>query len=84
MQDKSNHVPGEHDRAERLLALLILSHPERRSRTELEAELQDIDRDAIGNALRRLEAEGVVIVHREAVQASRCARHLDTLGLIAV
>lgn len=85
MQDKSNQVPDEHDRrTERSLVLVVLNHPERCSRVILEAELHDIDPLTVSHALTSLEAEGVVSLDGDQVEASLCAQHLDTLDLIAV
>jgi hypothetical protein len=85
MQDKSNQVPGEHDRrTERALILMILDRPERLSRAELETTLHDIEPLRVCNALAKLAAEGVVVLDGEHVEASRCARHLDALGVIGV
>lgn len=85
MPDQCNHVSDKHARhTERSLVLMILNHPERCLRAELEAELHDIDPLAVSDALETLETEGVVILDGEQVSASRCARHLDALGLIAV
>ena len=67
-----------------VLQMLENGHPVGRPRTELEDVLRDIDPDVIGNALRSLEAAGVVHLEDEDVQPSLCARRLDTLGLIAV
>lgn len=70
---------------EHLIVLQVLeSHPVGPPRTELEDVLCDIDPDVIGNALRSLEAAGVVHLEDGEVQPSLCARRLDTLGLIAV
>jgi len=71
---------------ELLIVLQVLEegHPVGRPRTELEAVLCDIDPDVIGNALRSLEAAGVVHLEDGDVQPSLCARRLDTLSLIAV
>lgn len=85
MRDKSNQVPVEHDwRTERLLTLLILSHPEWCSRTELEAKLHEIDPLALSDALAKLGCEGVVVLDGEQIRVSRCVRHIDSLGLIGV
>lgn len=85
MQNESNQILGEHDRrTERSLVLTVLDHPKRCSRAELETKLHDIEPLLVCNALAHLQAEGVVILDGEAVRASRCARHLDALGLIAV
>jgi hypothetical protein len=81
MQAQSKQVPV---RVERIVALFVLDRPEGCSRTLLDSELHGVYQDAISGALSGLEAEGVVIVEGEQVSASKCARHLDALALIAV
>lgn len=81
MRAKSKQVPGDLG-TERVVVLQVLDGE--RSRTELERELHDIDREAISGALSSLEALGVVIVEGEQVRASPCAQRLDALGLITV
>jgi hypothetical protein len=72
--------------AQRAIVLQVLrdDHPQRWPRAELESKVSDIEPLLITDAFAQLHAEGVVVVEGEQVQASRCARHLDTLGLIAV
>jgi hypothetical protein len=72
--------------AQRAIVLQILrdDHPQRWQRAELESKVSDIEPLLITDAFAQLHAEGVVVVEGEQVQASRSARHLDTLGLIAV
>ena len=53
-------------------------------RTELAAELGDVDPIAIRNALSRLAEEGVVELTGETLRASRAARCLNDLDMIAV
>jgi uncharacterized protein (DUF1786 family) len=85
MQEASIQVPDDHDRrTERSLVLSVLDHPEWCSRSELEIELHDIDPLTVSDALAKLEAEGVVILDGEDVQASQCSRHLNALGLISI
>jgi len=57
---------------------------ERRLRAELERELFDVEPAALGAALERLRDGGVVHISGEDVWASKCARHLNRLGMIAV
>jgi len=72
--------------AQRAIVQQVLrdDHRERWSRKQLEHTLSDITPEAISDAIVRLEAGGVVHCLDEFVGASRCARHLDALGLIAV
>ena len=72
--------------AERAVALQTLrsDHPEQWSRTELEQAVSDIEPAAVSDALVHLAADGVVVLDGDRVLASRCAKRLDALGLIAV
>jgi hypothetical protein len=76
----------DEEQAERAIALQVLrdDHPAQWTRAELEAEIGDRDAQAIADALMRLEAECVVILDGERVQASACARHMDALGLVSI
>jgi hypothetical protein len=67
-----------------VLQLLRDDHSLRWPRGELERELYDVDPEAIGVALERLCAQGVVHAEGEHVWASACARHLDALGFICI
>ncbi len=71
---------------ERAIVLQVLrdDHPERWTRAELEAEVFDFDPLTVNEALTRLEAEGVVILDGENVEASRCARRMDALELVSI
>ena len=72
--------------AQRAIVLQVLrnDHAERWTRVELEQEASDIEPLAVSDALMTLDAEGVVILDGENVEASRCARHLDYLELVAI
>jgi len=72
--------------AERAVVLQVLrdDRHERWSRAVLAGELADVERAAFERALARLEAEDVLDVEGCDVRASRAARHLDELELIAV
>ncbi len=76
----------DEEQAERAITLQVLrdDHPEQWTRTELEAEVFDIDAQVVGDALTRLEAVGVVILEGKHVQASACARRMDALGLVSI
>jgi hypothetical protein len=73
-------------RVERAIVFQLLDSDdaERWSRAELEIELHDVEALAISDALEHLEAVGVVDLDGETVGASRCARYLDRLGIVAV
>jgi hypothetical protein len=81
-----NSVAVEHPdlATERLLVLQVLERPGLRSRCELEIALGDIEPLTASDAFSALEAEGVLHTSGERVWASRCVRHLDTLGFISV
>jgi hypothetical protein len=72
--------------AERAIVLQVLRNDcdERWSRAELESEIYDIEPLAISDALERLSREGVVHIDGELVLASRCALHLDNLGMVSI
>jgi DNA-binding HxlR family transcriptional regulator len=83
-QQQGEWTDGE--RAERAIVLQVLrdDHPEQWTRGELKEKIEDRTAQMIADALTRLEAEGVVILNAEQVWASRCARHIDSLGMICV
>lgn len=72
--------------AQRAIVLQVLrdDHPERWTRPELEAEIDDMEQQALVSGLAILALEGVVIFDDEAIWASPCARHLDALGLVSI
>lgn len=72
--------------AERAIVLQLLrdDHDERWSHAELQAAVSDLEPSALTSALERLEQHGVVARPDEYVLASRCARHVDDLGLVGV
>ncbi len=72
--------------AQRAITLQVLreDHGERWTRAELEREIYDVSPAAIGAALERLREEGVVHLDGEEVWASRCALHLDALGMVSI
>jgi hypothetical protein len=72
--------------AQRAVVLQVLrtDHSERWSIKQLERALGNTTADAINDAVIRLEANGVICCLDEFVGASRCAWHLDAIGLIAV
>jgi hypothetical protein len=72
--------------AQRAIVMQLLrdDRPERWSRAELEREVSNIKPLDISDALAQLNAEGVVVLKGEQLQASGCARYLDALELICV
>ena len=72
--------------AQHVIVLQVLrdDHPEPWTRAELEQDSPDLDLRAVRDGLARLAAEGVVILNGEHVEASRCARHLDGLGMVSI
>ncbi|HEV3071116.1 MAG TPA: hypothetical protein VGY76_06805 [Solirubrobacteraceae bacterium] len=78
--------PKDGEVAERAIVLQVLrtDRDERWTRVELEGEIYDIEPLAISEALERLREVGVVHLSGELVWSSRCARHLDALGMISI
>lgn len=81
----SYELEGE-EIAERAIVLQVLrdDHNPRWSRAELELEIFDIAPLTVADALERLSREGVVHLGGEQVWASRCALHLDNLGMVSI
>jgi hypothetical protein len=73
-------------KAERAVVLQVLrgDHPERWSRAELEQAVSGVEGAAVSDALVRLAADGVVVLDGDRVLASRCAKRMDALSLIAI
>ncbi len=88
MQAQTKQIPSGSDRqVQRAIVAHTLrdDHDERWSRAELETELAGRGAPiAIDDALHRLESEGIVEIAGETVRASRAARHLDLLEMIAL
>ncbi|HYM46100.1 MAG TPA: hypothetical protein VES65_08085 [Solirubrobacteraceae bacterium] len=87
MRDQDTKIRSDEDRRlERAIVLQTLrdDHDTGWPRPELEAELGRPDPIAIGDALTRLNYEGVVELSGETVCASRAALRLSELELIAV
>jgi hypothetical protein len=72
--------------AQRAVVLQALrdDHPGQWTQAALQHEVFDIDPDAISGALIVLTDQGVMVREAQRFRASRCARHLDGLGLISV
>jgi hypothetical protein len=77
---------SDHAIAQRSLVLTVLSkdHDERWTRAELEQELHDVQLPVIADALERLRDGEVVELSGEQVRATRCARHLNDLGMVCI
>jgi DNA-binding GntR family transcriptional regulator len=86
MQDQTKQISGDRDRfLERAIVLQTLREDrDSWQRAELAAELGDTDPVSVRNALTRLEQEGVVEFAHETIRASRAARRLNDLGVIAI
>jgi hypothetical protein len=84
--ERSGYELKDDEIAERAIVLQVLreDHDERWTRAELEREIYDIEPAAIGEALERLRGEGVVHVSGQLAWASRCAWHLDELGMVSI
>ena len=72
--------------AERAIVLQVLrdDHEARWTLAELQTEVTDLDPAALADALSRLEPHGVVVACEKTVLASRCALHLDALGMVSI
>ncbi len=88
MHDKSSGRPliSDPDIAERAIILQILrnDHDERWSPAELQAESYDVAPTALADALDCLERHGVIGRCGEQYVASRCAFHMDALGMVSI
>jgi hypothetical protein len=67
-----------------LFALLHKAHAQEWSRAELEADLYDVDPDAISGSLASLIAVGVVSLSCGMVLASPAVRRIDALDMICI
>jgi hypothetical protein len=67
-----------------ILQLLRDDHDERWTRAELHVEASDMELSTLNSAFELLERHGIAVAQGEYVLASRCARHLDELGLVGV
>jgi len=65
-----------------ILALLDEDRTERWTRAELGREHHDVDPQALTDAIERLEDGEAAHTEGEHIWASRCARHLGSLGVI--
>jgi hypothetical protein len=87
MRPQRNKVRCEADRrTQRALVLQLLrdDHDESWPRSELDAELGDIEEQAIACALASLQEAGVVELEGDSLSASPAAWRLDELALIGV
>jgi hypothetical protein len=77
---------ADQDTAERAIVLQVLrdDHDERWSRVDIQAELHDVEPQAVAAALEQLHHEGAVHLSGGLVWASRCARRLDDLGMVSI
>jgi hypothetical protein len=88
MQEKGSTTPWDDDRwiAERAVVLQVLrdDHEARWTLAELQAEVIDLDPAVLASALSRLGRHGIVVACDKTVLASRCALHLDALGMVSI
>jgi hypothetical protein len=88
MQEKRSRPPWADDpwTAEKAIVLQVLrnDHHERWTRKGLKREIYDMKGRAIDKALKRLEEEGVVKLDGKYVWPSRCAQHMDELGMVSI
>lgn len=80
---RTNRIDAEAAQRAVVIQLLRDDHAERWSRTEIERTLADMAPLVVDEAIGLLADAGVAIAENGTVLASRCARHLDMLGLIA-
>jgi DNA-binding HxlR family transcriptional regulator len=87
MHDKGSGTPWSDAGwiAERAIVLQVLRDDRdvRWSLVELEGEVYDIDPLVLSEALERLGRHGIVVSCDEEYVASRCAWHLDELGMVS-
>jgi DNA-binding IclR family transcriptional regulator len=78
-------VPPDQTKVERAIVLQALrdDRDERWALSELAAEL-DVEPTALGLALERLQAHGVVVTEGDAIVVAPAARRLDALGVIGI
>jgi len=71
---------------ERAIILQVLRNDsdERWSRRKLQTEITDVEPRALRDALRRLERHGVLVRCDDDYVASRCAFHMDAVGMISI
>jgi hypothetical protein len=67
-----------------LFQLLLDDHAKRWTRHELQREFSDIQPCTFNDALRRMERKDVAQLSGELVHAFPCAKHLNTLEVIAI
>ena len=87
MQDQPSQISvGGDPRVERAIVLQVLrdDHDHRWSHSELEVEIAAVEPLAMSDALARLKDSRILCMSGEWVWASRAARRLDELGLIAI
>jgi hypothetical protein len=80
-----NEEPTKQDgRTQRAIVIELLDEPRLWMRADLKVKLHDIDPQTVDEELTALVIEGVAVYDGVKVQASRCARHLDALGMVGV
>jgi DNA-binding HxlR family transcriptional regulator len=88
MRDKRSRPPWVNDPciAERAIVLQVLRYDRdaRWSLAELEVEAFDVVPAVLSAALADLERHGVVVRCDDGYVASRCAWHLDALGMVSI
>jgi hypothetical protein len=67
-----------------LFQLLRNDHSERWTLGELKRRVSDLPAQTLRDALTRLEQEGVAVRLDKHVLASRCAQHMDALGVVSI
>jgi hypothetical protein len=67
-----------------VLEVLREDHDEWWSRSDLEAEIYDVEVQVLSEALERLRRHGVIEVDGERIRVSPSVRHLDDLGMVCI
>ncbi len=86
-QSRADALWSDRRTAERAIALQVLRHDHevRWTLAELQAEIEDLAPSALADALDRVERHGIIMTCGENdVVASRCALHLDALGMVSI
>jgi hypothetical protein len=85
MHGKSKQGGGQIDsHVERLVVLQVAGVFYGRQREQVYGALNDINSRRVNEAIKSLEAVGVVVVNGRTVRQSRALARIDQLGLLAV
>lgn len=83
MTEQRGSSPEDREVERAIVVRLLPRHYERRS--SLQAALEHIEPSRLDGALERLQQHGVVdTLTTDSIRVSRCAQHLDDLGLVGI